>query len=141
MGWSPKAGCPRRQPELYSHTVRERAGLQLSSVVNRESYRGIKILMEENVVKPADLHPLLSLGEDKRRASRGRGQTGYNCPECADSQRGFLKTGYAQLRARSKGVMPDVMPLEASFAACLAGICSCPFPTAYRTDHETQRYE
>ena len=37
-----------------SRWFRERAGLQLSSVVNRESYRGIKILTEEDVVKPAD---------------------------------------------------------------------------------------
>ncbi|MDR2055462.1 MAG: hypothetical protein LBQ10_06290 [Desulfovibrio sp.] len=26
----------------------------------------------------------------KRKASHGRGQTGYNCPRCADSQRDFL---------------------------------------------------
>lgn len=37
-----------------SRWFRERAGLQLSSVVNRESYRGIKILTEKDVVKPAD---------------------------------------------------------------------------------------
>lgn len=43
---------------------RERAGLQLSSVVNRGDYRGIRILTDKNVVKPvapADEAPLASL--------------------------------------------------------------------------------
>ena len=35
-----------------SRWFRERTGLQLPSVVNRESYRGIKILTEKDVVKP-----------------------------------------------------------------------------------------
>ena len=35
-----------------SRWFRERAGLQLPSVVNRESYRGVKILTEKDVVKP-----------------------------------------------------------------------------------------
>ena len=43
---------------------RERAGLQLSSVVNRGDYRGIRILTDKNVVKPvapADEAPFASL--------------------------------------------------------------------------------
>ena len=35
-----------------SRWFRERTGLQLPSVVNRESYRGVKILTEKDVVKP-----------------------------------------------------------------------------------------
>ena len=71
MGWSPTAGGPRRQPELYSPTVRERAGLQLSRVVNRESYRGIKILMEENVVKKEEPR----MGADKQATIAQSAQT------------------------------------------------------------------
>ena len=56
-----------------SRWFRERAGLQLPSVVNRESYRGIKILTEKDVVKPVAPQeieeggsPLASLGKAER---------------------------------------------------------------------------
>lgn len=56
-----------------SRWFRERAGLQLPSVVNRESYRGVKILTEKDVVKPVAPQeieeggsPLASLGKAER---------------------------------------------------------------------------
>jgi hypothetical protein len=51
-----------------SRWFREHSGLQLPGVINRESYRGTKILTEKDIVKPvapefsADEQPLASLG-------------------------------------------------------------------------------
>ena len=53
------------------------------------------------------------LSRDTKKASHGRGHTGYNCPRCADSQRG-LKTGYSRKRLLSS---KDGAPMDTpSFA-------------------------